>query len=257
VFPANEEGETIWSHRGLTYGGMIMAKDVTTIKIVDSLNAINNYYKDHGYSKVIYKVIPWIYYTIPSEEGNYALYKNTNARLISCGISSTINMSYKPKFKELRRRGVKKALKNGLIVRESNDIDTFWNILSCNLEVAHGVKPVHTIDEIKLLIYRFPDNIKLYAAFKNEIMLGGSLLFETGKVIHSQYISASEEGKRLGALDLVFDELINKICKDCQYFDFGISTEENGQYLNENLIFQKEGFGGHGVVYNIYEYSLV
>jgi hypothetical protein len=30
-----------------------------------------------------------------------------------------------------------------------------------------------------------------------------------------------------------------------------------GNYLNESLIFQKEGFGGRGVVYNIYELNVV
>jgi hypothetical protein len=31
--------------------------------------------------------------------------------------------------------------------------------------------------------------------------------------------------------------------------DFGNSNEQNGMYLNENLIAQKEGFGGRGTVY--------
>ena len=39
-------------------------------------------------------------------------------------------------------------------------------------------------------------------------------------------------------------------------FDFGQSTENSGYILNENLIFQKEGFGGRGVMYNVYEYTI-
>jgi len=71
-----------------------------------------------------------------------------------------------------------------------------------------------------------------------------------------QYIGANEQGKRLGALDLVFDELINRTFSSESFFDFGISTENMGNYLNENLIFQKEGFGGRGIVYEIYKYNL-
>ena len=39
-------------------------------------------------------------------------------------------------------------------------------------------------------------------------------------------------------------------------FDFGISTEQGGRYLNEGLIFQKEGFGARTVVYDTYELNI-
>ena len=38
--------------------------------------------------------------------------------------------------------------------------------------------------------------------------------------------------------------------------DFGISTEHGGDYLNEGLIFQKEGFGARSVCYDCYEVAL-
>ena len=75
-------------------------------------------------------------------------------------------------------------------------------------------------------------------------------------IIHVQYISASEQGKALGALDLLFDELINCTFSHIPLFDFGQSTENSGLLLNNNLIFQKEGFGGRGVVYDIYKYEI-
>ena len=86
--------------------------------------------------------------------------------------------------------------------------------------------------------------------------LGGTLVYETGRVVHTQYISANLAGKNSGALDLLFDYLINKKYADIPIFDFGQSTENSGYILNENLIFQKEGFGGRGVMYNVYEYTI-
>jgi hypothetical protein len=76
------------------------------------------------------------------------------------------------------------------------------------------------------------------------------------KVVHVQYISANEKGKELGALDFLFDRLINFEFCNFPIFDFGQSTENLGNYLNENLIFQKEGFGGRGVTYDTYRYEL-
>lgn len=93
-------------------------------------------------------------------------------------------------------------------------------------------------------------------AYKGDVPLGGSLLYITKQVVHTQYISASVEGKELGALDLLFDYLINKEYTSYPYFDFGQSTESMGTVLNESLIFQKEGFGGRGMCYDIYEYEL-
>jgi hypothetical protein len=94
-------------------------------------------------------------------------------------------------------------------------------------------------------------------AYKDNKAMGGSVVFVMKNVIHTQYISASEEGKRIGALDALFDYLINSdIFADKEYFDFGKSTEQNGQHLNNALIFQKEGFGGRGVCYDHYMWDL-
>ena len=87
--------------------------------------------------------------------------------------------------------------------------------------------------------------------------LGGTLIYETPNVVHTQYISASPDGKAMGALDLLFDYIINKVYKRRNgYFDFGKSTEASGTVLNQQLIHQKEGFGGRGVCYDTYEWKI-
>ena len=40
------------------------------------------------------------------------------------------------------------------------------------------------------------------------------------------------------------------------YFDFGISNEDHGQWLNEGLVQQKSRLGGRGIVYNSYQIKL-
>ena len=127
--------------------------------------------------------------------------------------------------------------------------------LDNNLENKYGVAPVHTCGELELLAGRFPENIKLYMAYLGEEALGGTVTYINKQTVHTQYISASPKGKSLGALDLLFSELINNVFTDYTYFDFGKSTEREGTYLNENLIFQKEGFGGRGVCYDTYEWE--
>lgn len=256
LFPANIKENTLYSHQGLTYGGLIMSNKATVLDIIETFQVIHQYLKEQGIKKVIYKPLPYIYHLIPSQEDLYALFKTTNAHIIGRNISSTIYQENKIKFIESRKSGIRKALANNITVKMSNDYAAFWDILNTNLKNKYGVAPVHSLEEIQLLQSRFPKNIKLYLAYKGDQALGGTVLFLTKRVVHTQYISASIEGKELGVLDLMFDHIINHEYINYPVFDFGQSTEDMGHVLNESLIFQKEGFGGRGMCYDIYEYEI-
>lgn len=246
------------SHQGLTYGGLLTCNKMTAELTCETFEAIGNYLKQEGFSKLTYKAIPWIYHKIPSEEDLYALIHVGKASLSAREISTTILLQNKLRFSEQRRRGVNKAKKNSLIIRQSSqeDVFAFWNILNNNLQQKYHTRPVHTNEELQLLMSRFPENIIGYSVLKDEKVIAGTIIFITPQVIHTQYIGASEKGKEEGALDLLFDYLINQKKWNTPYFDFGKSTEDRGNYLNTNLIHQKEGFGGRGVAYDTYEWTL-
>lgn len=256
VLPANVAGDTLYSHQGLTYGGLLLDKKATVEDVLECFDSLNSWLRENGVSKVVYKALPWIYQQYPSEEDLYALTWKCKAQLISRDISSSIVIDNKLKFAESRKSGIRKALSLNIEVGESNDVDGFWHILEDNLGNRYNAKPVHTANEMKLLMSRFPNNIRLYVAKMNGEIVGGTLIYVTPQVVHTQYISASVEGKKHGALDLLFDYIINKVYANCRYFDFGKSTEQGGAYLNEPLIFQKEGFGGRGVCYDWYQWEL-
>lgn len=256
VLPANVAGDTLYSHQGLTYGGLLLDKKATVEDVLECFDSLNSRLRENGISKVVYKALPWIYQQYPSEEDLYALTWKCKAQLISRNIASTIVIDNKLKFAESRKSGIRKALSLNIEVGESNDVDGFWHVLEDNLGNRYNAKPVHTASEMKLLMSRFPNSIKLYVAKMNGEIVGGTLIYVTPQVVHTQYISASVEGKKHGALDLLFDYIINKVYANCRYFDFGKSTEQGGAYLNEPLIFQKEGFGGRGVCYDWYQWEL-
>ena len=256
LLPANEKDNTLVSHGGLTYGGLIMDNRCSAKGILESFLAINDYLRQQGFLNVVYKAVPWIYHQLPAEEDLYALTSVCHAHLTIRDISSAIVASHRQKFTEARRSGLRKALTAGLKVCESDDVDAFWNILNDNLTKKYAVHPVHTVDELRLLRSRFPNQIKLWLVFDGNTPLGGTLLFLTPQVLHTQYISATTYGKQIGAIDLLFDHLINNIYKDYPYIDFGKSTVSDSADLNEQLIFQKEGFGARAVCYDTYEYKI-
>lgn len=256
LLPANVTDGVLWSHQGLTYGGLLTGPEATVEDVCDAFRSINAYLRQVGITRVVYKAMPWIYHRLPAEEDLYALTNVCGAQLMARHISSTLIANHRLRFIESRRSGIRKALRQGVVVRESDDLETFWNILDNNLEHKYGARPVHSLAELQLLKKRFPAQIRLFMAYREDEALGGTLIYETPQVVHTQYISASPEGKACGALDLLFDELLNKVYLQTPFFDFGKSSNGDGHDLIEALIFQKEGFGGRGVCYDWYSYQL-
>jgi len=256
LLPGNRKDKTYVSHQGLTYGGLVTGGQATAEHVCDIFVAVNAWLKEHHFQKVIYKPVPWIYHSLPADEDLYALFVRCQARLVERDVSSTIVFANRLKFAESRLSGVRKARRNGLVVRESDDIESFWSILTQNLQIKYGAMPVHTALEMRLLKDRFPQHIRLFMTYQSETPLGGTVLYLTPQVVHTQYISASLEGKQQGALDLLFDHLLNEEDFGRPYFDFGTSARENSNEVNSSLIFQKQGFGGRSVCYDWYEYDL-
>jgi len=256
LFPANRAGETVFSHQGLTYGGLVMNGKATAAKVCEWMTMINAFYKEQNVRRVVCKPLPWIYAAMPSEELIYALNMVCKARLCSRDIASVIRFDHHVPFTTLRKRCVAKARKNNVSVAFSDDYERFWQLLSDNLLEKYGAKPVHSLQEILLLKSRFKENIRLFAAFENGEMLGGTVLYQTPMVVKTQYISASKRGKEIGALDLLFDHLINDGVFTQDYFDMGTSAMDDSNELKLPLLFQKEGFGARAVCYDTYEWTL-
>ena len=265
LFPANvsrSNPRSVQSHGGLTYGGLLLTPQATAGIVNHLLSVIIEYYRLQGFDELLYKPIPHIYHTYPSDEDLYALFTH-GAQIVSRSISSVIELQHPLPFSKLRKRKVNKAHRY-LQYSEIKNIDgvsPFWRLLADVLNKRHGTKPVHSLVELQYLVSAFPFQIRLFVAHHSECPsstehpLAGCLLFVTDRVVHVQYIASSDEGCEVGALDGLFDYLIRLVVQTyphISYFDFGISTENEGRYLNEGLIFQKEGFGGRAVCYDTY-----
>jgi hypothetical protein len=254
ILPANLVHDTLISHGGLTYGGLITDKKMTMPLMMGIFDKLQSYSLELGILRLIYKSIPHIYHRLPAEEDAYALFVY-QAHLYRRDVSSTIDRLNMLPFTKGRRGCIKKAYANGIVVQKSNDFEMFMQIDEQHLISKHNKKPVHTAAEIKLLSERFPENIQLFGAYREGMMLGGIILYVSDNVAHAQYIAATVEGKLLSALDAILDYLINDRFHSKRYFDFGISTDQNGRLLDSNLIANKESFGARATVYDFYEWS--
>ncbi|MCR5179815.1 MAG: GNAT family N-acetyltransferase, partial [Bacteroidaceae bacterium] len=263
LFPANwdEEERTVYSHQGLTYGGLLLSTEASQRQVLSMMQSIFLWYIDYlQASRMLYKPIPYIYSVCGAEEDLYALFR-ANARLKTRAVSSVVAMSNPLQMRKLRIRGAKKAIDNGLYIDRMTDgdwstLEEYWQVLTQVLQEHHGLKPVHTFEEMQLLMSRFPQQIKLFLVRSERRIVAGCVIFITRQVAHIQYIASNDTGRQQGALDLLFRHLINERFRQISYVDFGVSTENGGNYLNEGLIFQKEGFGARSVCYDSYEIDL-
>ncbi len=251
LLPASRRENIVSSHAGLTYGGLILGKKATTSDVLHLLQSVTGFLAGQGAESLVYKPVPHIYHRLPSEEDLYALFR-LNATLSVRNVSSVIFSEDRLKFRDIRKSGIRKAIRQNITISESTDFKTFWQILTSNLHDRYNAAPVHSVEEIEHLATLFPDNIRLFGAFDGERMIAGAVIYVTTHVAHCQYISASPDGKGYGALDLLFDRLINSEFLAKRYFDFGTSNEEKGRVLNESLIYQKEGFGARAICYDTY-----
>lgn len=256
LLPANEtreeRGVILHSHAGLTYGGWIKCPKYGDVRdMLEIFGALERYCKKAGISAIDYKPLPDIYRGRPSADDRYALFR-AGATLTECNISCAINMQNNPGFDKQQRRNLKRGLSSGAEIVEMADAREFHALLTSCLKERHGVKPVHTLEELELLKRRFPENIRIFAAVRDGRAHAGVCIFDTGIVAHAQYICSDEEGRAEGMLTMLFHRLINDIFASRAYFDFGISNEEHGRYLNEGLCRQKSSLGGSGVVYERY-----
>lgn len=253
VFPANRVNQEVFSHQGLTYGGLIFKDDLKLEKVILIFKSLLEQLYKSEISKLVLKEIPSIYCDFFSDEIKYALFL-AEAKLIRRDTLAVIDLSKKMHLSKDRKEGVKRGFKNKLEIKEENDFSAFWNtILIPNLLNKHNAKPVHSLEEITILKSKFPNRIRQFNVYKENELVGGTTIFESKNVAHSQYISANLFKNDYGTLDFLHHYLLTEVFIDKKYFDFGISNEEQGKKLNGGLSYWKESFGSKILTQDFYE----
>ncbi len=255
IMPAHRIGDEVYSHLGLTYGGIIIKKDLRLTVFFEVFSEILKFLFKEGIYFLHWKEVPYFYHSYPSDEWKYLAFV-TEAELYRRDMCSVINLKEQFVFSKTVVRYTKNVDKQGFIYRKSDEWDVFWKeILVPELDFYHHVLPAHNLEEIFYLSSKFRDNIHLYTVYSGNEMVGGTVLFIDKNVVHCQYISVKSKFRKKKVLDFLFYKLIKEDFKDYDYFDFGISNEENGRKTNMGLLYWKEGFGARGVSQDFYKIS--
>ena len=259
LFPANKHSEKIiYSHEGLTFGGFIIKNNLKLIPFLKCIRELMRFYFEMGFTHIKYKMQPSIYRFSSDDDINYLLFlMNSKLYRVDTTLAVNINKYEFSKIRKLKKVNIKKSLKSNLIIKEEDNFKSFWSeILEPNLLTKYSKKPVHSIHEIEYLKSKNPKLIRQFNIYSNDKIIAGTTIYESERVAHAQYISSSLEGRSLGALDFLFNHLIENEFSNKMYFDFGIVNENDGKFINEGLLFWKDGFNSEIFSHQFYEIQI-
>ena len=260
VFPAAVDparAGTVTSHPGATYGGIVHDGWIHGGRAIHVVGSLASHYRSLGFRSLYYRPVPYIYHRVPAQDDLYALFR-LDAQRHRCDLSTTIDLSHERRMRKGRRASLQKARRLGVEVEWNwSALENYWPILEEALARRHGVRPAHSVEEMALLADLFPNEISLAVARRNGQIAAGAVFFHCPPVLHLQYIGSTEPGRTVGAVDMLIDSGITAAADaGDRYFDFGVSTENQGRTLNESLHRFKASFGAGGVAYEHYDVDL-
>ncbi len=243
VFPANRVGKTIFSHQGLTFGGLVYKKSSNANQVNLWLTELILFLKANQCDKLVIKPIISIYQKAPSFELDTFLIQN-GAHLYRKDLNLAINFLAPFAISKSKLKHFKRISNLGLEIKKEQSFDLFWDeVLVPRLLEKHQVAPVHTKQEMAHLCQKFPNNIFQYNVYFESEIVAGITIFISGHVVKSQYGATTTKGEELRALDFLFINLIQEMQHQYAFFDMGTVTENNGKSYNKGLLKQKEELG--------------
>ena len=255
VLPANVVDNQVFSHQGLTFGGLVCLEDVKVELIETVFESILAFFKENKMNNFILRPILDFYQSRVSNELNYFLFQN-KASLMKRSMNLVIDYSKPLRISKSKLKHYRRVSKLGISIEEAVDCNLFWNqILIPRLEEKYQTKPVHSLEEINQLKTSFPENIKQFNAYYEGEIVAGITLFISKKVVKSQYGATSLKGESVRVLDFLFIKLINEYSSEYSFFDMGIVYD--GDFYNKGLLKQKEELGCSVYLQDVFKIELL
>ncbi len=264
LFPAVEieiNGERVlYSHRGASYGSFVYQLSHNIKNAFNLVELLVDYARKNKFDKIILTPPPIIYCTKLSNYIDFALYRN-GFQYLKREVSSIVSLDFEDDkllntYRPEARTALKKSLKLGVEVAETDRFEEYYEILKKNLKMRHNVNPTHTLDELLKLKSTFPTRIRLFGAFVKSKLIAGVCNFSANsKVVLAFYISHNEDYQEYRPINLLFYEIMRRYKNEgYKYLDFGIFTVN--MEPNWGLGRFKENFGARGIFRDTFQLTL-
>ena len=242
LLPAHIEGNRLFSHRGLTYGGLVLVRPLRVPVLRDLWQTVLDFLAENRITGLHLDEIPPFYYDWQTEALRRTF--ETYGKSVAAKDFWVID-TRRPGdtlYNADRRRSLRKAERMQLQTGPSEDWAGFWELLRTSLAIRHGARPVHSLEEIRLLHERFPEQIRLFTTYRNDTLLAGAVLYHTRHVLRFQYLAGPVENRLRPAIDALTRHIIEQYYSRVRYLDLGTALLPDGS-PNTSLIYWKQSFG--------------
>ena len=253
--PAHRVDDVLHSHRGLTFGGLVMHEGIRLSDVAAIFRSLLDHMNSKGMRTLYYRHMPHCYSRRPAEEDLFVL-SGLGARIIETKATCVVATGMPGLYSHEVRRVVKRFARAGLTLRRSFDFAGYMKLCEDYLWRRRGAKPVHSGEELERLAARFPDNIQLYVVERGSDIEGGVVIYRNAACARSQYVAQSPFGQEARIIPAIYDHVLNSVLSKGTMFDFGHSADPATGLLDEKLHAYKESFGARTIQLSSYELSI-
>jgi len=254
VLPAHKIQRDIYSHNGLTYGDFLFSDKIKLEVKIQILKTAFLYLIKNNFKFLHIKSIPYVFQNFMGQDNAFLYYK-FDAKLTKILPFFVLDKATY-KLSQIRKKSINRTKNWNLKIEQNKDfLPDFWHIVEDNLSNRYKAKPVHSLGEMRLLMNRFSENIKLYTIFLDNELISGALVYLFKNTLHFQYVHSIENNKKRMATDVMINEIIKQNIDNYNFISIGSSEVGDGQ-INKGLGYWKESFGSKLINQYFYSFDL-
>lgn len=239
VVPCCKIGEKYFSHKGATYGGPVLtSKKLSVNKVEKIVEEIFKFYDNNFECRLAND----IYFPEQIHLLYYLIGRRLNVKLELSWYIDT-NEDFIKKITNKRNKKYLEKMKNNSNYKfiSSDDIQDYrdyYDILKKNLNTNHSTNPTHSLEEFVLLKNLLTNKQELFLVKNENYIIGGVFVIKvTSYCWYTFYISRNIDVSGSGISIMYLMSEISKIANknNVKYLDYGISTENSGEIINNGL----------------------
>jgi len=257
LFPCNLNGDIIYSHQGLSYGGVLHEVDAD-IYILNSIHkAIISYFNNLGIKHINISPIPSLYSKTKNDFYEQILKEEPTNILVQKPISTIDHELVKlPTRRKLR---IPKTHEDNYCFEIVDDMNMVWPMIEQCYLSQHGFNPVHSQSEIAYLKNCFPEKILINTIKENvpnAPILAALITLDDKRIVKFQYIGYTEIARKANVIDYLYYKTINKSISENKNVDMGHSIDINSNQINNKILFAKRRHGAVEITATTYSIDL-
>jgi hypothetical protein len=238
------------SHPGSTAGSLVFAKRARLSDVLAMVEAAALHFQATGFTRMGLRVAEPIFAGPTTGEMDFALW-HLGFRLRTRELSTAVRLGDETaRLAMVRKRAAseeRSAVRRGVRITESNDVDAVWRLIAGNLKDRYGKPPTHSLSELAGLKQIYPDRIHFWCATLDDSILAAMAVFDvTPHAAHAFYIAHDRTLADVKPMSLLVSEICASLtARGFSWFNLGISTR--GEHVKWGILEFKELVGGRGV----------